>query len=156
MTIAVEPDHVELAGAFDETLTKMNVRAAARVALNADQLALPAYWREVAALGWLGLHLPEQHGGGGAGLFEAALLMEALGKHCAPGPVLPTMLASAVIDACGTEEQKTRLLPGLADGTVVAAVGLGGELPAGRPHPVRRRWRGARCGAGRPASARVW
>ena len=130
MTIAVEPDHVELAEAFDETLAKMNVRAAARIALNADQLLLPAYWREVAGLGWLGLHLPEQHGGGGAGLFEAALLMEALGKHCAPGPVLPTMLASAVIDACGTEEQQTRLLPGLADGTVVAAVGLGGELHA--------------------------
>ena len=38
MTIAVEPDHVELAEAFDETLAKMNVRAAARIALNADQL----------------------------------------------------------------------------------------------------------------------
>jgi len=130
MTIAIEPDHVELAKAFDEALTKMNVRAAARVALNADQPALPAYWREAAGLGWLGLHLPEKYGGGGAGLFEAALLMEALGSHVAPGPVLPTMLASAVIDACGTEEQKARLLPGLADGTVVAAVALGGDLRA--------------------------
>ena len=46
----------------------------------------------------------------------------------APGPFVPTVTVSAVLSAVGNDEQKTRLLPGLVDGTHTAAVGFGGNL----------------------------
>ena len=79
----------------------------------------------MADLGWLGIHLPEEYGGSGAGLLELVVVLDELGRQVAPGPFLPTVLASAVIDQCGTPEQKQRLLPGLADGSTTAALGLG-------------------------------
>ena len=101
----------------------------------------------MADLGWLGLHLPEAHGGSGFGLAELVLVVEAMGAVVAPGPFLPTVWASAVIAACGTDAQQAELLPGLADGSVRAAVGLDdrthlvlGAGP-GRPLPPPRRRR---------------
>src|SRR3954465_9944253 len=78
----------------------------------------------MADLGWFGMHLPESHGGSGFGLAELVLVVEAMGTVVAPGPFLPTVWASAVIAACGTDVQHAELLPGLADGSVRAAVGL--------------------------------
>jgi alkylation response protein AidB-like acyl-CoA dehydrogenase len=52
------------------------------------------------------------------------LVVEAMGGLVAPGPFLPTVWASAVLAACGTDAQQAELLPGLADGSVRAAVGL--------------------------------
>jgi alkylation response protein AidB-like acyl-CoA dehydrogenase len=128
MSIAIDPTHKDLAGAFAAAITGMDGIAAARAAMNADKPALPEFWSTTAELGWLGMHIPEEFGGGGAGLFEAVLLMEALGDQCVPGPYLPTVLGSAVIDACGSDEVRERWLPGLAEGTTVAAVGLSGQL----------------------------
>jgi alkylation response protein AidB-like acyl-CoA dehydrogenase len=98
----------------------------ARAALDAAGEQLPPYWDEMAKLGWVGLHLPEAHGGSGFGLLELALVVEEMGRVVAPGPFLPTVLASAVIAAAGTESQRERWLPGLASGEVVGAVGLAG------------------------------
>jgi 3-oxochol-4-en-24-oyl-CoA dehydrogenase len=83
---------------------------------------LPPFWPALAGLGWLGLHLPEQYGGSGYGLVELAVVLEELGRAVAPGPFMPTVLASALIAEHGTDEQRARLLPGLADGSVVGAV----------------------------------
>ena len=71
----------------------------------------------MADLGWLGLHVPEAHGGSGFGLAELVIVVEALGAAIAPGPFLPTVWASAVIAAAGTEAQQAAHLPGLADGS---------------------------------------
>ena len=79
-------------------------------------------------MGWLGIHLDERHGGAGAGLAELVVVLEEVGRQVAPGPFLPTVLASAVIAQCGTDGQRDALLPGLADGSAVAALGLGGSL----------------------------
>ena len=91
--------------------------------------ALPPFWDELVKLGWLGLHLPEEYGGEGYGLSELAVVLEELGRTCAPGPFLPTVLASAVIDAIGTDDQKARWLPGLADGSILGAIALGELRP---------------------------
>ena len=88
-----------------------------------------------------------------AGLSELVVVLDELGRQVAPGPFLPTVLASAVIAQCGSEEQQAALLPGLADGSVVAALGLGGSLTArGRGARRRRRDRPRRSG-GRPRAA---
>src|SRR3954447_21035016 len=59
----------------------------------------PAFWSGLADQGLLGLHIPEEHGGSGYGLLEAAVVIEALSERVAPGPLVPTVLASAAIVA---------------------------------------------------------
>jgi alkylation response protein AidB-like acyl-CoA dehydrogenase len=86
---------------------------------------LPAVWEKMAAQGWLGLHVPEGEGGQGFTVSELAVVLEELGYALFPGPVLPTVLAAAVIAQHGTAAQRARYLPGLADGSTPAAVALG-------------------------------
>ena len=124
MGIAISDDHLELSGVAEAFLARTGALAEARALLDAPEETLPAAWKEMADLGWLGLHLPEAHGGSGYGLAELVLVVEAMGAVVAPGPFLPTVWASAVLATCGTEAQQAELLPGLADGSVRAAVGL--------------------------------
>src|SRR5690606_39616833 len=128
MAIALTDDHRELAEVARSFLTSQQARAAARALLDADDEARPPFWSELAGLGWLGLHISEKHGGSGYGLPELVVVVEELGRAVAPGPFVPTVVASAVLADAGSDEQRDRLLPGLVDGSVVAAVGLGGDL----------------------------
>jgi 3-oxochol-4-en-24-oyl-CoA dehydrogenase len=86
----------------------------------------------LAEQGLLGLHVPEEHGGQGYGITEAAVALEELGRALVPGGFLPTVLASAALLA-GSGPPK--LIAGLADGSVAGAVSLapGVEGRAG-PH----------------------
>jgi len=124
MGIAISDEHLELSAVAEDFLVRTGALADARALLDAPEEALPSSWKEMADLGWLGLHLPEAHGGSGFGLAELVLVLEALGGAVAPGPFLPTVWASAVIAGCGTDALQAELLPGLADGSVRAAVGL--------------------------------
>jgi alkylation response protein AidB-like acyl-CoA dehydrogenase len=81
------------------------------------------FWQDLSALGWLGLHLPVDVGGSGFGLIELAIVVEALGRACAPGAFLPAVVVSGAVAAAGTPEQRGRLLPGLASGMTVAGLG---------------------------------
>src|ERR687895_131162 len=99
--------------------------AAVRRALEAPH-ERPPFWAELAELGWLGLHVDEAFGGSGGGLGELAVVLEELGRACAPGPFLPTVLTSAVIDRAGSAAQRDELLPGLVDGSAVGVVPLAG------------------------------
>lgn len=124
MSIALTDDHRELSDVARGFLTAQKVRAAARELLDAPDETRPLFWTDLAQLGWLGLHLGEQYGGSGYGLPELVVVIEELGRAVAPGPFVPTVAASAIIDHAGTAAQKERLLPGLIDGSVTAAVGL--------------------------------
>jgi 3-oxochol-4-en-24-oyl-CoA dehydrogenase len=128
MTIALSAEHQELGATVRAFLRGEKARAATRATLDVAAENLPAFWAGFAELGMLGVHLPEQYGGGGYGLPELAVVVEELGRAVAPGPFLPTMLASAVIAASGDDAQRQRYLPSLADGSVPAALGLGGSL----------------------------
>ncbi|MEU4549488.1 acyl-CoA dehydrogenase [Nonomuraea dietziae] len=88
----------------------------------------PPFWLGLAEQGLLGLHLPEEFGGSGYGLLEAAVAIEALAERMTPGPFVPTVLAGAVIAASGSDKARAELLPGLADGSLTAAVALSAEL----------------------------
>jgi alkylation response protein AidB-like acyl-CoA dehydrogenase len=89
---------------------------------------LPPVWEKMAAQGWLGLHLPEDEGGQGFTLSEVAVVLEELGAALFPGPLLPTLLVSAALAWHPDAAIRRRLLPGLADGTVIAAVALGAPV----------------------------
>jgi hypothetical protein len=128
MPIAITEDHRTLGQTASDFLAKHGSRGAARILLDAETETLPPFWGDMADLGWLGLHLPEQHGGSGFGLPELVVVVEELGRALTPGPFVPTVIASAVIDAAGSDELAARLLPGLADGSVCAGVGLESDI----------------------------
>src|SRR5579863_6128385 len=128
MSIAISEEHRALAQTVAGFLTDHQSRAQARGLLAAQADALPDFWADLAALGLLGLHVPEEHGGSGFGLAETLVVAEQMGRHLAPGPFCPTVIASAVLAGAGPDDLRKRLLPGLADGTIIGAAALGGEV----------------------------
>jgi alkylation response protein AidB-like acyl-CoA dehydrogenase len=131
MPLALTDDHLALASTVAEVLEKRQALAAARALLEAEAEALPPFWQDAVDLGWLGLHVPEAHGGAGYGLPELAIVVEQLGRFVAPGPFVPTAVASAVIALAGDEALQADLLPRLTDGTLVAGVGLSTDAVIG-------------------------
>ncbi|GLF97303.1 acyl-CoA dehydrogenase family protein [Streptomyces yaizuensis] len=83
-------------------------------------------WAEAGALGLLGIALPEEYGGGGAGLSELALVLEELGAAGCPllMMVVSPAICGTVIARFGTPEQRRTWLPGLADGSLTMAFGI--------------------------------
>ena len=128
MPIAITEDHRALGQTASDFLAKHDSRGAARLLLDTETETLPPFWGDMAELGWLGLHLPEEHGGSGFGLSELVVVVEELGRAVTPGPFVPTVIASALIAAAGSDELAARLLPGLADGSVVAGVALESDI----------------------------
>ncbi|WP_040792880.1 acyl-CoA dehydrogenase family protein [Nocardia paucivorans] len=87
---------------------------------------LTELWAEAGKLGFLGVNLPEEYGGGGAGIYELALVMEELS---AQGAGLLLMVVSpaicgTIISRYGTDEQKATWLPKLADGSAKMVFGI--------------------------------
>ena len=128
MSIAITDDHRALADTVSDFLVKHESRAAARSLLEAGDETNPDFYGEVADLGWLGLHVPEEFGGSGYGLEELVVVVEELGRGLTPGAFVPTVVASSVLAAAGTDELKSTWLSGLADGSRWGAVGTDGAV----------------------------
>ena len=128
MAIAITEDHQALASTASEFLQKRQVRRASRELLEAETEPMPEMWDDIINLGWLGLHVPEEFGGSGYGLEELVVVVEELAKAVAPGPFVPTVMASAVLAAAADSATKQKLLPGLADGSLTGAVALEGTV----------------------------
>ena len=83
-------------------------------------------WSEAGKLGFIGVNLPEEYGGGGAGMYELSLVME---EMSAAGCALLLMVVSpaingTIISKFGTDEQKKRWIPGIADGSITMAFAI--------------------------------
>jgi alkylation response protein AidB-like acyl-CoA dehydrogenase len=128
MSIAITEDHRALADTAADFLTKRDARGAARSLLEAAEEPLPPFWNDLRELGWLGLHLPEEHGGSGYGLSELVIVVEEMGRAITPGPFVPTVIASAVIAAAAPADIAAKYLPDLASGATTGAVALGGDV----------------------------
>ena len=81
-------------------------------------------WSEMADLGWLGLAIHEAYGGTGLGWVDLAVLLEETGRGLLPAPLISTSLAAAAISGFGSDEQKRRYLPSLADGTAIGTLAI--------------------------------
>ncbi|CAM02518.1 hypothetical protein A8924_3635 [Saccharopolyspora erythraea NRRL 2338] len=83
-------------------------------------------WREAGKLGYLGVNIPEEHGGGGAGISELSIVLEELSAAGCPllMMVVSPAICGTVIARFGTDEQKRRWLPGLADGSLTMAFAI--------------------------------
>ncbi|MDJ0358816.1 acyl-CoA dehydrogenase family protein [Rhodococcus sp. H29-C3] len=87
---------------------------------------LTELWNEAGKLGFLGVNLPEEYGGGGAGIYELALVQEELSAHGA-GLLLVVVspaICGTIIGKYGTEDQKQTWLTALADGSKIMAFGI--------------------------------
>ncbi|MSO79644.1 MAG: acyl-CoA dehydrogenase [Acidimicrobiia bacterium] len=126
MPIGIADEHVALQDAVRGWMGRHCPPAVPRALLDAPEERLPPFWGELAAQGWLGLHIDEAHGGSGHGVLELAVVLEELGRALAPGPILPTMLAASVIAMSTNEAAHAELLPRLANGDAPGALG-GGE-----------------------------
>lgn len=87
-----------------------------------------ALWRELGELGWPGIAVSEEFGGGGLGVVELVVLLEELGYASAVVPFLGSVLAAGAIEAAGSDQQKAKWLPGLASGELRGALGAAGQL----------------------------
>ncbi len=79
----------------------------------------PALWARMAELGWVGLNMPEEHGGVGLDLETLLVVLEETGRTLFPSPLISTVLAAKAIERFGTAEQQARWIPGLADGSKI-------------------------------------
>jgi alkylation response protein AidB-like acyl-CoA dehydrogenase len=75
-------------------------------------------WAEMAALGWLGIAVPEDYDGLGLELADLVPVVEAMGKHLMHSPFIATSLATQAVLFGGSDAQKSHWLPKLASGTV--------------------------------------
>ena len=91
-------------------------------------------WRHLAEAGVVGAALATDVGGGGLGFAELALVLEQVGAHVAPVPLLETVLAALTIDTFGTPEQRTRDLPDVTSGAALLTAAL---TESGRDDPAR-------------------
>src|SRR4051794_3640498 len=105
--------------------------AVPRALLDAEAETLPSFWDELDGLGWL--TLPVDYG-----LPEAAIVSEELGRAVAPGPLVPTLLATALLAGTGAELDPLRPA---AVGLEVGAPVLGAAVAEAFVLPVPDGWR---------------
>jgi len=86
-----------------------------------------AYWDDLARDGWLGVTIPEEYGGAGMGMLEMSIIIEELSRGGGQGGiifVLTPVFGGIGIERHGTEAQKDRYLPAIADGEIRFCMGL--------------------------------
>lgn len=85
----------------------------------------PELWKKMAALGWMGLALPEDYGGAGLNILDLAILFEEFGRAAVPGPIFSTTALGALpILEYGTEEQKQSILHKIASGELILTAAI--------------------------------
>ena len=117
----------------EQTLVEASVRnflaaeydfARRQRSLEAPHACEPGIWRQFAQMGWLGLTVPDNAHGTGAGALEAGLVMRAFGRHLVVEPYAASaLLATPLLALHGRPEQCKAWLPELIDGRRRAALG---------------------------------
>ena len=140
MDIALDEDQIMLrdtALSFAQgALTKAQIRD-----LEATENGFDAgVWKEMAQMGWTAACFPEQYGGAEAGVFELALIVEALGKGAVPSPIFSTVIESGflLLDAA-SGPQKDEWLPRIAAGEALLTVALMEANGGLRPQDIKTR-----------------
>ena len=109
-------------------LADVSDSAAVRAAMASELGHDPTLWQRLCGeMGWSAIHIPEQYGGLGLGFVELAILLEQMGRRLLCSPFFATAcLATPALLLAGSETQKARWLPPLADGSLTATLGYVG------------------------------
>ncbi|MEE9282415.1 MAG: acyl-CoA dehydrogenase [Myxococcota bacterium] len=99
----------------------------------------PELWKQLAELGWLGLIIPDRYGGAGGDWIDLVVVLEETGRTLFPSPLISTTLAASAILEAGSDAQKERWLPGLADGSRIGTLAILEEVDSLAPSGVQLR-----------------
>ncbi|MEQ8717781.1 MAG: acyl-CoA dehydrogenase family protein [Acidimicrobiales bacterium] len=141
----LNPDEVEsraLRDAVRGLLADMSTHADVRAAMESDLGFDPELWGALAEMGVTGIVTPAVHGGAGLGPEQLEGVMEEVGASLLCSPLFgSSVLAAAVLDATRDADACERVLPGLADGSTIAAAcltGVGGDWTSASVDVVAR------------------
>lgn len=129
MSIAVTPEHYELADSVRSLVARVAPSEVLHAALESPVENPPPYWQAAAEQGLQGVHLAESVGGQGFGILELAVVLAEFGYGAVPGPFVPSAIASALIAA---HDPQAKVLAELATGAAIAAYALDSGLTATR------------------------
>ncbi len=119
MEFALSEEQAELAATVRLVMTKQADSAAVRAAIAANDGYDATLWATLCEqVGVAALAIPEEYDGAGATFFEAAVVLEEIGRSLAPTPLLASVLAAEALLAGGTDDAKARLLPRIAAGEI--------------------------------------
>ena len=128
MAIGITEEHDALRQAVRRFVDARIPASVPRAVVDGTSESRPEFWAAIREPGWLGLHISEAHGGAGYGLVEQAVVIEELGRACAPGPYLATVLAAAILQEAGGAAADA-LLAKLVSGECTGALALAGARP---------------------------
>lgn len=129
MSIAITPEHYELADSVRSLVARVAPSEVLHAALESPVENPPPYWQAAAEQGLQGVHLAESVGGQGFGILELAVVLAEFGYGAVPGPFVPSAIASALIAA---HDPQAKVLAELATGAAIAAYALDSGLTATR------------------------
>lgn len=129
MSIAITPEHYELADSVRSLVARVAPSEVLHAALESPVENPPPYWQAAAEQGLQGVHLAESVGGQGFGILELAVVRAEFGYGAVPGPFVPSAIASALIAA---HDPQAKVLAELATGAAIAAYALDSGLTATR------------------------
>jgi alkylation response protein AidB-like acyl-CoA dehydrogenase len=127
VAVLTAEDRVQLTDGLKRLLGDLSKESDVRRAMETPEGYDAPLWKELADMGVVGLIVDEQYGGVGAGPIELELVMEEAGAALLCGPLLASgVLAAALVQALDDAEAKSRLLPQIADGSLIATAALTG------------------------------
>lgn len=129
MSIAITPEHYELADSVRSLVARVAPSEVLHAALESPVENPPPYWQAAAEQGLQGVHLAESVGGQGFGILELAVVLAEFGYGAVSGPFVPSAIASALIAA---HDPQAKVLAELATGAAIAAYALDSGLTATR------------------------
>jgi alkylation response protein AidB-like acyl-CoA dehydrogenase len=119
-------EHDELRDVARRFLADKSSSDAVRLSAAGGAAGDDAVWRQMAdQIGLQGIAVPAEYGGAGMGPVELGVVLEEMGRRLYIGPYLSTVaLAGQTLTSCEDESARARWLPGIADGSLRAAVGI--------------------------------
>jgi alkylation response protein AidB-like acyl-CoA dehydrogenase len=117
MDIGLNDEQELLKNSAREFLAKECPEAHVRAMESDGQGYSAELWRKLAELGWHGLMIPAEFGGSGLTFYDLCIVVEAAGRALLPGPFIPNQVAVGLLLESGSEAQRRKYLPAIADGS---------------------------------------
>src|SRR4030081_1923310 len=125
MNFDFSDDQKQLRDEARKYLAEKSSPQAVRAVLEGNAAYDKELWKGLAAMGFLGVAIPEAFGGAGAGHLELCVIAEEMGRALAPVPFSSTVyLAAEALMLAGSEAQKQKWLPKIASGEAIGTLAL--------------------------------
>jgi alkylation response protein AidB-like acyl-CoA dehydrogenase len=105
-----------LRSAAREFLEGESPMTAVRELMDDERGYRPEVWKQMAELGWVGLLIPEEHGGAGLNYVDLVVILEEMGRALLPSPFFGNLQGTLAVLRAGNDTQKKDILPAVAAG----------------------------------------